>query len=135
SELPVLTRPGSLVHTGDSPMPITLSLACSLLLAGAPAGEQADCRALLDQAIQAAGGEAKLARYQGVTLKARGKFHMPEQVAFSGEWAFQAPDKTRVVAVYEAEEKLKVTTVVAGNRGWSKTGDEDAEALDDANLE
>jgi hypothetical protein len=100
----------------------------------ARADDSAAARALVDKAIQAQGGEAKLAKWAAVTAKLKGTFHgMGEAVAFTGESVTQGPDRQKVV--FEAEisgEKYRVVHVLNGDKGWVKFNDDTAEMDNEA---
>jgi hypothetical protein len=85
-----------------------------------PADEGANARALVDKAVQAVGGEVKLARAQRFSQKAAGKFHGPAgPVNFTGEWIVSLPDQVRVTTDSEAEGvKFRAVKVLAGDKAW-----------------
>jgi hypothetical protein len=76
----------------------------ALAVAGAArADEQAATRAIIEKAIQARGGEDKLAQMKGMTFKSKGKLYgMGEGMDYTGEWAIQPPDKIRFQINFEA---------------------------------
>lgn len=102
-------------------------------------------RSVVDQALQAHGGAATLAKFPAVTATLAGKFYgFGEGSAFKGEYAAQGSDRRKFVMELEvAGQKLNVTDVLCGNRGWSKIGeameeldaDELAEAQEEAHAE
>jgi hypothetical protein len=79
--------------------------------------------AILEKALTAAGGEAKLAKLQGVMLKGKGKsIEDGKEIPFSGIWYFQGADKCRVIIGLEAKgQRADVVKVVNGDKGWTKT--------------
>ena len=93
-----------------------------LLSAAAPAraDDQADAKALIDQAIKARGGADNLAKYKADVLKIKGTVHVSGlDIDFTGEISFQQPDKSR--AVIEGTvmgTNFKSTRVVNGDKGW-----------------
>jgi hypothetical protein len=97
----------------------------------ARADDKPDAQALLDRAIKAAGGEANLKKFQGVICKGKGMLH-EGGFKLSGEWYFQAPDRVR--SVYDLNDgqgqKLKILSVTNGDKGWTRTDDGPAEALE-----
>src|SRR5438132_2345343 len=112
-----------------------LSLIVFLLTAPVRADDQAATKSLLDNAIQAAGGEAKLTKFQANTFKGNGKYHR-DDLAFTGEWYYQAPARTRSVMNFTGNDvKLKMITVLDGDKGWNKIDDDEAEPLEGDVLE
>jgi len=75
---------------------------------------------IVGRAVKAAGGEAKLARLQAATWKVQGTFYRQgAAVAYSGQVAFQAPDKSRLVLEGQADGRsFKIVSIVNGNRAW-----------------
>jgi putative sterol carrier protein len=93
------------------------------VLGGLPGGharEPSGARALVDRAIRAAGGEARLERFKAATWKARGARHeMNRTVTFTGEFAAQMPDRTRAAVEGEANgQTFKIVFVLKGDQGW-----------------
>jgi hypothetical protein len=88
-----------------------------------------DLLQVIDRAIKATGGEKKLARWKAATWKNKGTFHgLGVPVAYTGEWAVQVPDRSRVVLEFEFMGQKNVFTVVyAGNKGWIKRNDMEQE--------
>ncbi|MBV9124217.1 MAG: hypothetical protein JO112_12740 [Planctomycetes bacterium] len=91
-----------------------------VVLPGGHAGEPSGARALVDRAIRATGGEAKLERFRAATWKARGARHeMNRTVTFTGEFAAQMPDRTRAAVEGEANgQAFKMVFVLKGDQGW-----------------
>jgi hypothetical protein len=114
---------------------IALCLA-ALVRGGARADEPKDAAALLDRAIQAAGGLEKLAKVRAVTLKVQGKLYDDEkEKPFTGEWAFQGLKQSRSVNVTDDDgTKSREVRVINGDKGWSQTDKEAAEELDEDTL-
>src|SRR5438046_3585135 len=53
-------------------------------------------RAVIDKAIRASGGEAKLSKFKAATWKAKGTLSMMgTEVEFKGDWALQASEQAR----------------------------------------
>jgi hypothetical protein len=110
-----------------------------LLLALAAAAPSADdaaaARAVIDKAVQAVGGEAKLAGAGRFTRKASGKFHGPAgPVAFTGEWTVDLPGQVREAVDSEADGmKYRAVKVIAGDKGWLRVNDS-VEELDKETL-
>src|SRR5205807_2708706 len=60
------------------------------------AGED-DARAIVNKAIQAAGGEKKLAKHNAVTMKEKGTYYgMGEGLPYTGNYSFQWPNQFRM---------------------------------------
>jgi hypothetical protein len=97
--------------------------------------DSAAVRALVDRALQAQGGEAKLMQFPAVTAKLKGTFHgLGEGVAFTGEYSMQGADRQKIV--FEADvagQKLILVHVLSGNKGWNKVND-DTEEMDEEDL-
>ena len=95
-----------------------------VLAAMAPsrADDAADARAIIDKAIKASGGEAKLAKFKGQTFNEKGTYYgMGKGLPYSGNYAFQWPDKFRL----EIEDVF--ITVLDGDKGWIKKDGETKE--------
>jgi hypothetical protein len=84
------------------------------------AEEKADCKAVIDKAIKAMGGEKNLAKVKAATWKIKGKFFfMENENPYTSETSYQAPDRYR--SSFEGEfggNKIKAVTVVNGDKGW-----------------
>jgi hypothetical protein len=94
------------------------------------ADERAEALKIVDAAIQAAGGEAKVAKLQAITLKAKGTFHAPnEEGTFSAEATSQGIDRLRLdLEATGKDESIKLQVIVNGDKGWIKNGDRQEEA-------
>jgi hypothetical protein len=82
-------------------------------------------KAILDKAIKALGGEAKLAKAKAVTWKAKGTITFnDEDNAFTSQATFAAIDRYRgeFTGTFGGN-KVKGVTVVDGKKGWRKFGD------------
>jgi hypothetical protein len=90
------------------------------------ADDAADARALVEKAVKAHGGQDKLDKLPGHTLKFKGKFHgMGQAIDMTGEVASQGNDKQKVdVEVEAGGMKFRFTVVVSGDKGWTRMGDE-----------
>jgi hypothetical protein len=90
------------------------------LTAPARADEQASARALIDQAVQAMGGEAKLGDLRAVTWKAKGTFQSGgQEAALANENSAQLPDRFRFVMELEANgNTVPLLIVMNRERGW-----------------
>jgi hypothetical protein len=108
-----------------------------MLAAAAPAraDDGAAARALVDRAVQAHGGGAKLAKLPAVTGKLKGTFHgLGVAAAFTGEFAAQGPDRQKFVIEAEVgDEKFRLVHVLNRDKGWVKIND-DTEELDKEDL-
>jgi hypothetical protein len=81
-------------------------------------GEDGDGRALVAKAIKATGGEENLAKHKSATFKGKGTYYgMGDGLPYSGNYAFQWPDKFRM------EIEGVFTIVLDGDKGWIKEGD------------
>ena len=101
------------------------SLTFGFALAVAPparADDAADARALVEKAVKAHGGQDKLDKLPGLTVKFKGTFHgMGEGIPITGEVSTQGPDKQRIEIEVEAGgQKIPIVIVVAGDKGWTK---------------
>jgi hypothetical protein len=102
---------------------VGLGLALSAVAAlGAGPGEAP--RAIVEAAIRAHGGAEALARAQTVVLKAAGQLSVAgKEVPFAEEYTAQWPRRWRhEVELRTGEQKLRVLTVVNGDRAWQSTG-------------
>lgn len=104
---------------------ISLALVFTVAAAPARADEQAEARALIDKAVQAVGGEAKLAAAKAYTRKAKGTFHGPAgAVPFTGEWVVSLPGRVREAVDSESGGmKFRAVKVIAGDKGWLRIND------------
>jgi outer membrane lipoprotein-sorting protein len=97
-----------------------------VLAIGAPvrADDAADAKAIIEKAVKAHGGQDKLDKFTGVTVKFKGTFHgMGEGIPMSGEVTSQGPDKQRVdIEVEAGGMKIPIVAIVAGDKGWEKIG-------------
>jgi hypothetical protein len=98
-----------------------MSVALLLVVRSSPAQEPAS---ILDKAIKAAGGEAKLAKLQAVSLKGKGTYTTDGQkIPFTMSWWSQGADKSRQIIEMEVKgAKSQETWVMNGAQGWFKRG-------------
>jgi hypothetical protein len=91
----------------------------------ARADDAADAKALVEKAIKAHGGQDKLAKFTGHTVKFKGNFHgMGQAIPMTGEVSTQGNDKIRVdVEVEAGGMKFRIINVFDGEKGWNKIGD------------
>jgi hypothetical protein len=101
----------------------------------ARADDRTTPRSLVEKAIGAQGGKAKLAKFTASTARFKGKFHgLGEATDFTGELSTQGADQHKMVIELEAGgAKIRITEVLDRTRGWIKTGD-DTEEMDKADL-
>jgi hypothetical protein len=94
-------------------------------------GDSTAARALVEKAIEAQGGEAKLSKFAAVTASFKGTFHgLGEAAPLTGELASQGADRQKTVMEMEAGgEKLRIVHVLNRDKGWTKIND-DLEELD-----
>ncbi len=79
----------------------------------ARADDQADCRAIIDKAIKAAGGEEKLSKHNAQTWNEKGTYYgMGAGVPYTGKYAVQWPGQFRM------EIEGVFTIVLDGDKGW-----------------
>jgi hypothetical protein len=106
-----------------------LTAVVALALAGIVRAEDADARATLDKAIKALGGEAKLAKLDAYALKAKGTITFNgNDNEFTSELTAQGLDHYR--SAFEADfggNKFSAVTVLNGDKGWRKFGDNSTE--------
>src|SRR2546427_242862 len=96
----------------------TLAIGSLLLTLSGPVFSGGDDgRAIVTRAIQAAGGEAKLAKFQAFTWKEKGTYYgMGEGLPYTGVYAINRPSQFRM----EIEGVFIV--VVNGDKGWVQAG-------------
>jgi outer membrane lipoprotein-sorting protein len=106
-----------------------VAVVAAVVLAGAGAAradDDADLKAVIAKAIKAHGGADNLAKYKAGVLKIKGKFYgMGAGIDFTGETAFQAPDRFRLeVEVEVMGQNFKSIQVVNGAKGWIALNDQ-----------
>jgi hypothetical protein len=94
------------------------------------ADDQADMKALVDKAIKAAGGEAKLKTFQAFTWKAKGTVHIGDKKAeITIDASMQAADQCRLDMTAEIDGQTRnVSLVINKDKGWFK-GPKQANAI------
>ena len=104
------------------PWLLVLLLLCSSANA---ADNAAAARAIVDKAIEAAGGEAELVKYKGFTAKMKGDLVLGEaKIAFSGDVAAQGADQDKAALTLDiAGQTLVIVHVLNKDKGWLKVGD------------
>jgi hypothetical protein len=91
-------------------------------------GEEADAKAIVAKAIKALGGEANLAKQKASTWTETGTYYgMGDGVPFTAKYAMRLPDHFRM------EVEGIFTLIVAGDKGWIRSGD-DTKAMTDEQL-
>jgi hypothetical protein len=87
--------------------------------------DEKDAKAILDKAITALGGEAKLSQIKAATWKAKGKITFGDNANdFASQVTVQGLDQFR--QEFEGDfggNKFKGVTVLSGDKGWRKFGD------------
>ena len=98
-------------------------------VAGFVRADDADVKATLDQAIKALGGEAKLGKIDAYAVKAKGTITFNgNDNEFTSETTAQGLDHFR--SAFEADfggNKFSAVTVLNGDKGWRKFGDNSME--------
>src|SRR3954467_8357984 len=96
-----------------------------LSAAAVRADDREKALAVLDRAIQAHGGEGRLADLKVIKRADKGKIlFLNKEIPVKGELTVQLPDKARVESELEQApgQKSAVTLVVNGERGWRSLG-------------
>lgn len=98
----------------------------------ASADDQADLKALIDKAIKAQGGEAKLVKFKAETFKGKGKYYgIGEGIDYTGEWNLKVPDKIRAQINFSAGGQMfTVVRVFNGDKLWNQINDMTQEVVD-----
>lgn len=112
-----------------------LAAAFALALPAAGRAADADPNAVLDKAIQALGGQDKLSKAKALTWAVKGTVTFGDMdTPYTGKVAINGLDQYR--QEFEADfggNPFKAVTVLAGNKGWRKFGDDkqdlDADAI------
>lgn len=96
---------------------------------------QTDVGAVIEKAIRAHGGEAKLTKYRARQNKARGILHFLGGVPFTQEVFYQVPGQIKEVLQAEAGgKKAAIVTALNGNQGWMQAEGGRVQSLDDRML-
>lgn len=96
---------------------LAVSSPCCLATPTSPAAENA--RPIIEKAIKAHGGEAKLAKLKTMTSKAKGTVRIGTDVPFTQEISWQWPDRLTNVVKLGAILPNKVVEAIAGDDSWS----------------
>src|SRR5262245_5586046 len=96
------------------------AVALGLLFLPRAAGDEA-ARAVIDKAIQAAGGAENLAKFKAAHWKGKGKFYgLGEGIDYVGEWFQQLPSQMKALIDVEfSGQKIQNYRVVNGDKGWA----------------
>lgn len=94
-----------------------LTLAALILTSTGRADDASAARAVIDKAIQAAGGAEKLKKFAGHTFQEKGTYYgMGAGLPYTANVAVQRPGKIRL-------EVLDIFTIIVnGDKGWVKSG-------------
>jgi hypothetical protein len=105
----------------------TSALGALLVLANfGQSGEEKELRAVIDKALAAHGGEAKLTKFAAQTAKGAGKFYgLGEAIDYTVEIAIQKEKQFRFgMDMRIMNFDVKIIIVVNGDKGWEKINDE-----------
>jgi len=103
------------------PLWIIFGVALILVIArSGPAADQGDTEAVVEKALKAHGGEAKLAKLRAASWKAKGTaVYNGEDIAFRADWTLHGPRKNRINAQAEANgASIKVVLLLNGDKAW-----------------
>jgi hypothetical protein len=109
---------------------LTVAVGCFVLMSAyqACADDDAEAKRIIEKAVEAHGGAAKLTKLKAATWKSKGTFHGPMGAQeFTGEYAVQLPGKSRFDIA--AGNGFGFVFVLDGEKGWAKFGDQ-AQELD-----
>jgi hypothetical protein len=98
-----------------------------VVLGLSPARAEEPARAVVDKAIKAVGGADNLAKMNAATWKAKGMFYGfgAEGIPFTGDFAFEHPDKFRAAIDSDFNgQKFQFVTVINGDKGWRRMSDD-----------
>jgi hypothetical protein len=100
-------------------------IALALLMspfAGRPAPAADGARAVIDRAIAATGGEARLGRFKAAEWTCKGMAHASTELAFTDRCFAQWPEQFRHESAIEVGgQKFERSLILDGTRGWSKS--------------
>lgn len=104
------------------------AVAVLAILAGSSEHVRADdsqAIAIVDKAIQAAGGAEVLKKYQAVTSKMKGTVHvMGMDIEFTADVAAQGSNQQKVILEFSIDgTKFALTQVLNKDKGWNKLND------------
>ena len=113
---------------------VALSAAVLLfgMVSGAPAAEDKDATAIIDKAIDAMGGQEKLASFKAAQWKSKGTITFSGgDNEFAAKSAAEGLDRFRTEVEFEVNgNAVKAQTIIDGDKGWRKVGDRDAQELE-----
>lgn len=90
-----------------------------LLLAPSSVLAAEDARAIIEKAIQAHGGEAKLSRLKMVVSKAKGTVKLGAEVPFTRETVWQWPDRLKNAVRLATDSPTTLVEAISGDESWS----------------
>jgi hypothetical protein len=98
---------------------VTTKVAYLLCLVLTPAGGDSGAERIVEKAVQAAGGAARLAALEASTWAGEGMIYLSgSKVHFKGEWAMAGKDKGRAALTLEMlGQKSTVVVVLNGVKG------------------
>src|SRR5581483_1811755 len=118
---------------------LLLSLGLVMTAVTARAEESAQARILIEKAIRAQGGEARLAKNPVIIVKAKGKFHgFDEYPAFSFTCESISQGSDRLSVFYDGNtwfHKFRLCSVLNGKKGWVKGNNDTKELTHELNEE
>ncbi|HKI33724.1 MAG TPA: hypothetical protein VKA46_17865 [Gemmataceae bacterium] len=114
---------------------VALALTPLLLAARpAPAGERSPAQAVIERAIEAAGGEARLGRFKAAEWTCKGTAHASTALAFTDRCFAQWPEKFRHESSIEVRgQTIQRSLILDVGRGWIK-GDGGTVTMNDTAL-
>lgn len=89
-------------------------------------GDAAEMKALIDTIIRAHGGEANLARFHAATMTTEGTIQFWGRHRLKEVMSVQLPDRLRIESTASV---MTLTKVLAGDRGWLKRNNNQAEEM------
>jgi hypothetical protein len=115
---------------------LTAGLAIGFVLSGlslARADEAADMKALIEKGVKSLGGEEKLAKMKGITVKAKGKFYgFGDGVDFTSTTYILGNDKIRTdIEGDMGGNKFNFTQIYNNGKGWMGMGGDAQEMPED----
>lgn len=90
-----------------------------LLAILSPSSAAENARTIIEKAIKAHGGEAKLAKLKTMSAKAKGTVHLGFPVPFSLGTVWQWPDRLKSVAASNLAKSSSLVEVIVGDDSWS----------------
>jgi acetyl esterase/lipase len=92
---------------------------CLILLAAHSSSAAKDARTILARAIQAHGGEAKLAKLKTVSAKAKGTVSFGADVSFTLDSSWQWPDRLKNVVTLRIVKPSVFVDTISGDESWA----------------